>query len=222
MQGRGRRWPKKKPSGSESEEEEHVGQGVSSVGSRGVSRGLCSGPLGASALSPARQSCSGLDPCNPLWASRLELAAATRRAAPEIAVACSEARSPPSTLSSLASPAAGRVRHARLRLEIRAGRSPEPGPASRPASRPCAPPQPPLVLPGAPRPSPLRPPEGGRVPSPGASPAASSTATRGGFGRPLERSGQGRAVRAAGPEARVWGMRLGDGGRGRCWRDGTE
>lgn len=165
MQGRGRRWPKKKPSGSESEEEEHVGQGASSVGSRGVSRVLCSSPLGASALSPARQSCSGLDPCNPLWVSRLQLAAVARSAAPEIVAAGSEARPPPSTLSSLASPAAGRVRHASLRLESPSPKSGQggplkPGPASRPASRPCAPPQPPLVLPGAPRPSPPPPTRG--------------------------------------------------------------
>lgn len=144
MQGRGRRWPKKKPSGSESEEEEQVEQGTSSLGSRGVSKGPCSRPLGASALSPARHSCSGLDPCSTLWVSGLELAvAAFRRAASGTVRACSGTRSPPSTLSSPDSPAPGRVRHALLRAPSlfptsQRGGPLKPDPGSRPAPGPCA------------------------------------------------------------------------------------
>lgn len=223
LQGRGRRWPKKKPSGSESEEEEQVGQGSSSLGSMGVSRGPCSRPLGASALSPARHSCSGLDASRPLWVSGLELAAAAK-AAPVMVAECTGARPPSSTLSSPASPAPGRVRQSYLSaasLPPGSGRGGpwELGPASRPAPGWCAPP-PPGVLSRAPRSSPPPPTRGRRrSQSRSESRAATSTAARGGFGRPLERSGQGCAVRAAGPEARVWGGAV--GGRGRCWRDGT-
>lgn len=165
MQGRGRRWPKKKPSGSESEEEEQVGQGTSSLGSRGVSKGPCSPALGASALSPARHSCSRLDPCSTLWVSGLELAvAAFRRAASEMVRACSGTRSPPSTLSSPDSPAPGWVRHALLRApsflptSLRGGPL-KPDPGSRPAPGPCAPP-PRRFLSRAPRPSPPPPTRG--------------------------------------------------------------
>lgn len=52
-QGPGKRWPKKKPSGSESEEKEHVEQEASSLRSSGVSRQSCSHFLGAAALPPA-------------------------------------------------------------------------------------------------------------------------------------------------------------------------
>lgn len=215
MQGRGRRWPKKKPSGSESEEEEQVEQGTSSLGSRGVSKGPCSRPLGASALSPARHSCSGLDPCSTLWVSGLELAvAAFRRAASGTVRACSGTRSPPSTLSSPDSPAPGWVRHALLRAPSlfptsQRGGPLKPDPGSRPAPGPCARLYRGDSSPGLPAPPRLRPPEGGRVPSLGAeSRAAVEAAARGGFGRPLEHSGLGHAVRAAGPETRVWEVRL--------------
>lgn len=65
FQDRGRRSPKKKPSGSESEEEEQVEKGVS-LESQRVSKRHCSCPLGASAFSPGRFSCWGLDPGSPV------------------------------------------------------------------------------------------------------------------------------------------------------------
>lgn len=87
-----------------------------------------------------------------------------------------------------------------------------------PASRPA--PASPL---GGPPPLPLPPTRGRPRPPPGSQPgAAAPTAAWGGSGRPLERSGQGRAVRAAGPEARVrgrWGARWRGRGGGRCWRE---
>lgn len=125
FQGPGRRWPKKKPSGSESEEEEQVGQGASCLASRGVSRRPRSRPLGASASSPARPSCSGLDRSSPLWVAGLEREAAAGRAAREMVAASSGAQSPSSTLPSLASPVPGRVRNAHLR----AGSLPIPDPS---------------------------------------------------------------------------------------------
>lgn len=181
FQGPGRRGPKKKSSGSESEEEEQVGQGASCLASRGVSRRPRSRPLGASASSPARPSCSGLDRSSPLWVPGLEREAAAGRAAREMVAASSGAQSPSSTLPSLASPVPGRVSNAHLRAGSLPIRDPSgAGPTSPFQLGSGLPPRPRAVrvataaatpLPGSPAPPRRRPPEGGRVPSPGASPA---------------------------------------------------
>lgn len=73
-------------------------------------------------------------------------------------------------------------------------------PPAPPQAVPCAPPLPPVYPRGPPPPS-----TSGRLPPPPGS--ESAAAPPGGFKRPLELAGQGRAVRAAGPKARVWGLR---------------
>lgn len=211
-QGRGRRWPKKKPSGSDSEEEEQVGQGASSLGSRGVSRRPCACPWRASVWSPVRYSCSALDPRIPLRVSRLELTAVARRVAREMVAAFGWAQSGSPTLQSPSSPVPGGVRNAHLRAASlllpdsggAAARSQsQSGPNLPLRPEQCAPP--PWVrsrLPPLPASAQQR---AAAAPAQERVRAAAPTAARGGFWRPSERAGQGRAVRAAGPEARVWG-----------------
>lgn len=75
FQGSGRRWPKKKPSGSDSEEEEQVGQGLSSMGSPGVCGPSLSCRLDA-----------------PLGVSRVSLGTAEGSAAREVILSSEEAR----------------------------------------------------------------------------------------------------------------------------------
>lgn len=79
FQGPGRRWPKKMPSGSDSEEEEQVGQGSSLPELQGDSRRSWSPALGG-----------------PLSVSWLELATIAESAGPEMASASEVARSHPS------------------------------------------------------------------------------------------------------------------------------
>lgn len=147
FQGPGRRWPKKKPSGSDSEEEEQVGQGLCSWAFPGV--------LGRSRPCP-------LDA--PLGVSRVELATVEGSVTWEVILSSEEAPFQPTLGSGSVSP----VRNAHLRApkslckrRARVACSLPP----RPRLVPCAPPLPP-VYPKGPR---LRPPVGDRVPSPGAS-----------------------------------------------------
>lgn len=78
FQGSGRRWPKKKPSGSDSEEEEQVGQGLSSMGLPGVCGPSLSCRLDA-----------------PLRVSRVRVGTAERSAAREVILSSEEARFQP-------------------------------------------------------------------------------------------------------------------------------
>lgn len=147
FQGPGRRWPKKKPSGSDSEEEEQVGQGMCSLAFPGV--------FGRS------RPCS-LDA--PLRVSRVELATVEGSVTWEVILSSEEAPFQPTLGSDSVSP----VRNAHLRVpkslckrRARLACSLPP----RPRLVPCAPPLPP-VYPKGPR---LRPPVGDRVPRLGAS-----------------------------------------------------
>lgn len=106
---RGRGWPKKKPSGSESEEEEQVEQGASSLGSRGICSRSCPDFEGPSAPTWHCGS-SGQDPSSPCWASRLELA--TRKGVSWLLKASSEVPSLRLLPSGPASPGEGQVRNA--------------------------------------------------------------------------------------------------------------
>lgn len=87
FQGSGRRWPKKKPSGSDSEEEEQVGQGLPSLGSPGVCGPSLSCRLDA-----------------PLGVSRVRLVTAEGRAAREVILSLEEARFQPTLGSGPSSP----------------------------------------------------------------------------------------------------------------------
>lgn len=78
FQGSGRRWPKKKPSGSDSEEEEQVGQGLSSMGLPGV----CGPSLSCRLDAPFR-------------VSRVRVGTAERSAAREVILSSEEARFQP-------------------------------------------------------------------------------------------------------------------------------
>lgn len=199
------------------------------MASRGVSRRPRSRPLvGASASSPARPSCSGLDRSRPLWVSGLEREAAARRAAREMLAASSGEQSPSATLSSLASPVPGRVRNAHLRawslpLPDPSGAGPEASssqdPASRPAPEPCAPP-PPRLLSRAPPPLPAT-----AHQRAAASPVRERVPRRspgGGAGWVREALGAlrpGTRGESCGPRGSGLGGAV--GGRGRSWRDGT-
>lgn len=205
-----------------------MGQGASSLAPRGVSRRPRSRPLGASASSPARPSCSGLDRSSPLWVSGLEREAEARRAAREVVAGSSRAQSP-STLSSLASPVPGRVRNAHLRA--RSLPLPDPsgaGPRSQFQLGSGLPPRPLAVRAAAAAATPLL----GSPPLPAAAHqrAAASPVRE----RVLRRSPNGGAgwVREAlgalrpgtrGESCGPRGLGLGGavGGRGRCWTDGT-
>lgn len=190
FQGLGRRWPKKKPSGSDSEEEEQVGQGLSSLGFLGVCGGLSDAPLGV---------------------SRVGLATVEGSAAREVILSSEEAQFQPMLGSGLVSPVSDRSEMpiseppnpcARGGPGLRAASRPAPGCAVRAAAAARLPqgPPPPSTS-GRPRPPPARPPGS----------ESCAAAPPGGFGRPSERAGQGRAVRATGPVARVWGLRWEDG-----------
>lgn len=189
FQGPGRRWPKKKPSGSDSEEEEQVGQRLSSL----RFLGLCVPSL--SCLLDA-----------PLGVSRVRLATAEGSAAREVILSSEEARFQSTLGSEPSFPVPNRSEMpiseppspcARGGPGLRAASRPAPGCAVRAtaaASLPQGPPPPSTS--GRPR------------PPPGSE--SSAAAPPGGFRRPLESAGQGRAVRAAGPNARVCGLRWED------------
>lgn len=172
-QGPGRRWPKKKPSGSDSEEEEQVGQGLSSLGFPGA-RGA---------------SLSGL-PDSPLGVSKVRLAPAEGSAAREVILSCEEARFQPTPGPGPSSPVANGSEM----------------PISEPPS-PCARGGPRVACGLPPRPGLCRARHRRRQSAPGAPASVHQWATAspsrervgaaappGGFRRPLERAGQGRAV----------------------------
>lgn len=225
-QGRGRRWPKKKPSGSDSEEEEQVGQGASFLGSRGVSRRPCACPWRASVWSPVRYSCSALDPRIPIRVSRLELTAVARRVAREMVAAFGWAQSRSPTLQSPSSPVPGGVRNAHLRAASlflpdsggAAARSQsQSGPNLPLRPEPCAPP--PWVR------SRLPPLPASAQQRAAAAPAQERVPRRspnGGAGWVLEALGArrpGTRGESCGPRSSGLGGR--GAGRGRCWRGGT-
>lgn len=178
FQGPGRRWPKKKPSGSDTEEEEQVGQGLCSLAFPGVFGRSRSCPLDA-----------------PLGVSRVELATVEGSVTWEVILSSEEAPFQPTLASGSVSP----VRNAHLRApkslckrRARVACSLPP----RPRLVPCAPPPP--VYPKGPPPAST---SGRPRPQPGSEFGAA--APPGGLRRPSERAGQGRAVRASGPNARV-------------------
>lgn len=145
FQGPGRRWPKKKPSGSDSEEEEQVGQGLSSLGFLGVCGGLSDAPLGV---------------------SRVGLATVAGSAAREVILSSEEAQFQPMLGSGLVSPVSDRSEMpiseppnpcARGGPGLRAASRPAPGCAVRAAAAARLPqgPPPPSTS-GRPRPPPAR------------------------------------------------------------------
>lgn len=150
FQGSGRRWPKKKPSGSDSEEEEQVGQGLPSLGFPGACGPSLSGFLDS-----------------PLGVSKVRLATAEESAAREVILSCEEVRFQPSLGSGPSSPGPNGSEMpisepprpcARGGPGLRAASRPAPGCAVR-ATAAASPPQ------GPPPPST----GGDRVPRPGAS-----------------------------------------------------
>lgn len=166
-----------------------MGQGLSSSGFPGV--------------------CGPSLPCRldaPLGVSRVRLVTAEGSAAWEVILSSEEARFQPSLGSGPPSPVPNPS-------EMPISEPPSPcargGPGLRAASRPapgCA------VRATAAASLPQGPPPpstSGRPPPPPGS-ESGAAAPPGGFKRPLELAGQGRAVRAAGPDARVWGLRWED------------